>query len=98
MGFQPNEGKIGEPDRSKVALAWSAIGQDRVLLTPFHVAQILCVFANQGALPNLRFFASEEETKEWTEVLLPDTAYEMNNMLRNVVLKGTGKGSWCAWT
>ncbi|NLJ75049.1 MAG: hypothetical protein GX331_08675 [Firmicutes bacterium] len=93
FGIPAQGGQIGEPERSKVALAWSAIGQDRVLLTPFHVAQIFSVFANQGALAHSHLLASEEETDEWSEVISPDTAYKMNRMLRRVVLEGTGKGA-----
>ncbi|NLM38993.1 MAG: hypothetical protein GX205_02970 [Firmicutes bacterium] len=88
LGLSVKAGQIGDPARSRVALAWSSIGQDRVLLTPLHVAQIFTAFANEGAVPTLRLFGQEEP--EFHEVLVRDTAAEMSEILRRTVQEGTG--------
>ena len=88
LGLPMVSGKIGNPSRSSVALAWSAIGQDQVLLTPLHMAQIFSVLANQGNVPSIHLLASEESTGQ--VALQPETVTQMNSMLQDVVLQGTG--------
>ena len=65
-------GQIGSPGRSQVALAWSAIGQDQVLVTPLHVAQIFSVFANMGQLPPIQLVVQTEQP-ESSSVLKTET-------------------------
>lgn len=88
LGLSVRAGQIGDPARSRVALAWSSIGQDRVLLTPLHVAQLFTPFANEGAVPTLRLFGQDET--QFHEVLVRDTAVEMGEILRRTVNEGTG--------
>ena len=89
LGLPMVGGQIGSPGRSQVALAWSAIGQDQVLVTPLHVAQIFSVFANMGQLPPIQLVVQTEQP-ESSSVLKTETVVQMNSMLQDVVLKGTG--------
>ena len=89
LGLPMVSGQVGSPSRSKVALAWSAIGQDQVLLTPLHMAQIFSVFANNGNVPAVHL-ASGEEPGEGSAALKPETVAQVNAMLQDVVLAGTG--------
>lgn len=89
LGLPMVGGKIGTPSRSRVALAWSSIGQDQVLLTPLHMAQIFSVFANQGVVPPVHLLADGEEATG-TSALSPETVLQVNGMLQDVVLQGTG--------
>ena len=45
-------------DRSPEDLAWSSIGQGRVLATPLHMALIACAVANGGWMPEPRLLSS----------------------------------------
>ncbi|NLJ79681.1 MAG: hypothetical protein GX335_01485, partial [Firmicutes bacterium] len=89
LGLAMREGQLGSPGRSKVGLAWSAVGQDQVLLTPLHLAQVFSVFANQGRLAPLHLW-EQEELGEEKVVIKPETAAVINAMLRDAVLSGTG--------
>ncbi len=90
LGLPMSAGQIGTPGRSRVALAWSAIGQDQVLLTPLHLAQIFAVLANGGSLPPIHLIKGEAEASAPEPVLEPQTVEMLNAMLRDVVLEGTG--------
>ncbi|NMA60515.1 MAG: hypothetical protein GX956_01370 [Firmicutes bacterium] len=95
LGLSMAKGSVGTPKRSKVALAWSAIGQDQVLLSPLHMAQIFTVFANGGLLPPIHLIKTDQ-LPEATEVLKVETVEQMNAMLKEVVLSGTGRGAQVA--
>lgn len=89
LGLPMSSGQIGSPARSRVALAWSAIGQDQVLLTPLHMAQIFSVFANNGYLPPIHLIKGEGEAE--SQVVFREETVEMvNAMLQDVVSEGTG--------
>lgn len=90
LGLPMSASQVGTPARSRVALAWSAIGQDQVLLTPLHMAQIFGVFANGGYLPPLHLVKGEGEQTEEEPVLKPETVEMLNSMLADVVREGTG--------
>ncbi len=91
LGLNVRAGQLGDPARSRVALAWSAIGQDRVLLTPLHVAQLFTAFAGDGLVPELVLLRREEGGEpQLYEVLTRDTAAEMREILARVVQEGTG--------
>ncbi len=89
LGLPMMSGRLGTPERSRVALAWSSIGQDQVLLTPLHMAQIFSIFANNGTVPPIHLLRDEEE-KEGHLALKPETVTQLNGMLQDVVLQGTG--------
>lgn len=88
------KGRVGLPGRSQVGLAWSALGQDQLLLTPLHVAQIFAVFANEGRLAPIHLIKGE--AGESRQVLQPETAEAVNAMLQDVVREGTGKNAQVA--
>lgn len=88
-------GQIGQPERSKVGLAWTAIGQDRLLLTPFHVASIFTVFANEGRLPKFHIIADSDSAEE-RQIISSDTVRDLNLALGKVVLEGTGQAAGIA--
>lgn len=90
LGLPMSSGQVGTPGRSRVALAWSAIGQDQVLLTPLHMAQLFAVFANGGRVPPIHLVVGEGEPVDEEPVLEPETVEMVNAMLRDVVLEGTG--------
>lgn len=91
LGLNLRAGQVGDPARSRVALAWSAIGQDRVLLTPIHVAQIFTAFAGEGVVPEIVITPRDEGAEApLYEVLTADTAEEMRGILARVVQEGTG--------
>lgn len=90
LGLPASAGQVGTPGRSRVALAWSAIGQDQVLLTPLHLAQLFSVFANGGYLPTIHLVKGEADTTPSEPILKPETVEMVNAMLRDVVLTGTG--------
>ncbi|NLY10098.1 MAG: hypothetical protein GX020_00165 [Firmicutes bacterium] len=89
LSLPANAGQIGNPNRSQVALAWSAIGQDQVLLTPYHMASLFSVFANNGMLK--KPYLIEGRAEDADQVIQPETATEMKMMLEKVVLEGTGR-------
>lgn len=90
LGLPMSSGQVGTPGRSKVALAWSSIGQDQVLLTPLHIAQIFSVFANNGYVPPIHLVQSNEEASSKHPAFKPETVAQVNAMLQDVVVQGTG--------
>lgn len=86
-----SSGSIGDPARSQVALAWTAIGQDRVLLTPLHVAQIFTAFVNEGSVPKLHILMDEKV--EHFSVMKPETVAAIDQVLQQVVTMGTGRNA-----
>ena len=81
-------------------LAWSAIGQGRVLATPMHMALIASVIANRGILKEPRLLKSivTAEGRERTlpetaadrEVISVETAGRVEEEMIKVVKSGTG--------
>lgn len=90
LGLPMVSGRPGDFGRSKVALAWSAIGQDQLLLTPLHVARIFSVFANDGIAPPVHLLKHQIDSYGKI-VLKPETVDQVNAMLHDVVWSGTGK-------
>lgn len=87
-----DSGQIGNPARSQVGLAWTSIGQDQVLVTPLNVAAVFTAFINEGFVPELTLWkadADHESTKH--QVIKPETAAVMCDLLEQVVLEGTGQ-------
>lgn len=90
IGLPAGAGQIGRPEQGQVNLAWTAIGQDRVLLTPLQMANLFAVFANGGYLPELNILA-EEFDGERERVFQEATIEAMDLMLEKVVSEGTGQ-------
>ncbi|MBQ7486879.1 MAG: penicillin-binding protein 2 [Clostridia bacterium] len=87
-------------DLSPEDLAWSSIGQGRVLATPLHMALIACTIANQGIFKEPRLL-HRIVTSGGSERMLPfaasdksvvpyETALQLERDMIETVKKGTG--------
>lgn len=90
LGLPLQPGQIGNPGRSRVALAWSAIGQDQVLITPLHMAKLFTPFANNGYAPEVSL-QIDDYGHQMEQVLSEETANNLRQSLRKVVTEGTGQ-------
>jgi penicillin-binding protein A len=73
-------------------LAWSCIGQEKVLATPLQLAMEVAVIANNGVLmkPKLEL---NEQPQVWHRVMSEEIANRVRKMMREVVW-GTGGTAW----
>jgi len=62
--------------QNKDDLAWSGIGQGRVLVTPLHMAMIAGAIANDGLMMEPRLMLSVTTAKGGTRALLPARTYK----------------------
>jgi peptidoglycan glycosyltransferase len=93
-------GKNLLPSDANFDLARTAIGQERLAVTPIQMATVAATVANDGVRmePRLaRFFRDEYgrttmtvSPKRAERVMKPATAAELNKMMRKVVEEGTG--------
>ena len=90
LGLPLQAGQIGSPGRSQVALAWSAIGQDQVLMTPLHMAKLFTPFVNQGYVPEINL-QLQNYSDDQEQVLSEETVNNLRSALRKVVTEGTGQ-------
>ncbi len=72
------------PTANAHELAWSSIGQEKVLATPLQLAMIAAAIANDGVLMKPRL-ELEEPPQVWSRVMSPQTAAKMRRMMREVV-------------
>lgn len=87
-------------DLSAEDLAWSAIGQGRVLATPMHMALIACTIARGGTMPEPRLVRAITTPQGNTRalpagegrgrVLAQETAKQIEDYMIRVVKNGTG--------
>ena len=81
-------------------LAWSSIGQGRVLATPLHMCLIACTIANNGVMPEPKLLASVSTAQgaqrqlprsaAGRQVISPAVAAEIEEDMIRVVRSGTG--------
>lgn len=81
-------------------LAWTAIGQDDVLTSPMHMAMIAACVANGGVMMEPRMLMTvynrndrmirQPGSRRFREVISPETASELKDMMGRVVSSGTG--------
>ncbi|HHT65470.1 MAG: peptidoglycan D,D-transpeptidase FtsI family protein [Caldicoprobacterales bacterium] len=80
-------------------LAWSGVGQGRVLVTPIHMAMIASTIANGGAIPEPRLIYGIQtrtgkvrmhNSNNLNSPISPETAQALSNMMVGVVENGTG--------
>jgi cell division protein FtsI/penicillin-binding protein 2 len=77
----------------KKALAQSAYGQGEVVASPFQMARVAATVANNGAMPQGRWLADENNGRVAPPavVLPPDEAATLGRFMREVVTSGTGR-------
>jgi peptidoglycan glycosyltransferase len=84
--------EVGEPSfpppNGVGDLMWAAIGQAQVLATPLHMATIAGTIAHDGKRMDPRIVRSEP--KEGERVVSKKTAAQMTELMRAVVVGGTG--------
>ncbi len=98
-GLRDRRGNLLPPD-ANIDLARTAIGQERLAVTPIQMAEVAATVANRGVRmePRLaRLFRDEYgrttqkvSPKKATRVMKRSTAEELNRMMRKVVEEGTG--------
>ncbi|WZL78186.1 penicillin-binding protein 2 [Eubacteriales bacterium mix99] len=90
-------------DTSRKELAWSGVGQGKVLVSPLHVALIASSVANGGEVPdpklihgiqtrngNIRYLPSHGTL---STPVSPETAKKLTDMMVQVVENGTGRNA-----
>ncbi|HHY81100.1 MAG TPA: penicillin-binding protein 2 [Clostridiales bacterium] len=80
-------------------LAWSGIGQGKVLVTPLHMALVASAIANKGIMPEPRLIYGIQPRSgkirlqghsKLADATTPEIAQTLTNMMVNVVENGTG--------
>jgi cell division protein FtsI/penicillin-binding protein 2 len=77
----------------KKALPQSAYGQGEVVASPFQMARVAATVANNGAMPQGRWLADENNGRVTPPavILPPDAAATLGRFMREVVTGGTGR-------
>lgn len=72
------------PTKNAHELAWSCIGQEKVLATPLQLAMVAAAIANDGVLMKPKIELNEPP-QVWRRVVSTETAKAVQKMMRNVV-------------
>ncbi len=72
------------PTKNAHELAWSCIGQEKVLATPLQLALVAAAIGNDGVLMKPRL-ERRETPQEWRRVISAETAQRVQKMMREVV-------------
>jgi cell division protein FtsI/penicillin-binding protein 2 len=77
----------------KKSLPQSSYGQGEVVASPFQMARVAATVANNGAMPQGRWLADENNGRSAPPaiVLPPDEAATLGRFMREVVTSGTGR-------
>jgi penicillin-binding protein A len=99
--FDAEEGRLLGPS-DPIDIGRTAIGQERLRVTPLQMAEVAATVANDGTLMRPRLWdrvvdsdgrvVKEMEPQEQSEVMKPETAETLNEMMQNVVNDGTAAG------
>jgi peptidoglycan glycosyltransferase len=99
-GVYAGNGRIRDPESSKVDIGRVGIGQERLLVTPLQMAMVASAIANGGRLikPHITLRATDRDGRiveriqpeEESRVMSQDTARQVGLMMANVVKEGTG--------
>jgi peptidoglycan glycosyltransferase len=81
---------LGTRRRDLGELSQLSIGQGKLQLTPLHVAMLVSAIANDGVLYRPRIVETDDEEILSTP-FLPSTARAVRDLMREVVLSGTGR-------
>ena len=89
---QPPSSTIPDPIGAEVDVAVSAIGQGQVLATPLSMASVAQTIANNGVRSPTSMIKDDEYAAETgdTEVMPPEVADQVREMMVEVVASGTG--------
>ncbi len=72
------------PTKNAHELAWSSIGQEKVLATPLQLALVAATIANDGVLMKPKIERAEPP-QVWNRVMSEETARKVRQMMREVV-------------
>jgi peptidoglycan glycosyltransferase len=88
------------PEETPIDAARTAIGQDKLTVSPLQMALVTAGIANGGKVPMPTLVeritapggrvVERVEPETWTEAIRPDTARTLTEMMRNVVTEGSG--------
>lgn len=92
-----------DKNTSAAELGWTAIGQGKTLVTPFHMAMVASAVANDGVMMEPKLLKSvigrrgsvqkEMEPKVYSNVMTEEVARTLKEMMIRVVNEGTGRGA-----
>lgn len=92
-----------DPTSGDNALAWSAIGQEKDLVTPMHMCMIAGAIANDGVMMEPKTLRDVKNSlgmsiywfssKKYKTATTPEIARQMQAMMENAVQNGTGKAA-----
>jgi len=97
-GILPDIKELQNP----AALANLSFGQGNLMMTPLHVASLICSIANEGEMTEPSIFMgysdmhgtlSEIPPKESRRVMSRETAWQLREYMRACVVYGTGKNT-----
>jgi peptidoglycan glycosyltransferase len=99
-----NAGNIPDPgDMDKLEVAWMAVGQGRLLLSPLSMALVTQSVANNGQMMQPYLIQRvrnsqgetifEQEPRSWLRPLSPQTAATIKGLMMGVVDHGTAKSA-----
>ena len=89
--LQCSRGNVPEISKKR-ALALLSIGQGELLVTPLHVACFTAAIAADGKMMRPRLNKAAPVAEE-SQLVSAKTADQIKSMLRDVVIRGTGKGA-----
>jgi penicillin-binding protein A len=99
--FDAEQGRFLGPG-DLIDIGRTAIGQERLRVTPLQMAEVAAAVANGGTLMRPRLWerivdrdgrvVKEMDPQEQSEVMKPETAATLNEMMQNVVNDGTAAG------
>ena len=92
LGLEVKNSSIGEIN-SKVDLAWTGLGQAKVLTNPIQMNRIIAIVANQGKNVFPSLIKNNLENEDLRQIIAKENISKLEEMLINVVDKGTGKNA-----
>lgn len=91
-GLNVKNSSLGDID-SKVELAWTGLGQAKVLTNPIQMSRIIAIIANQGKNIQPTFIKNEITEDNSKQIIKKENIKKLEKMLINVVENGTGKNA-----
>ncbi|MGM0438210.1 MAG: penicillin-binding transpeptidase domain-containing protein [Bacillota bacterium] len=91
-GLNVKNSSLGDID-SKVELAWTGLGQAKVLTNPIQMSRIIAIVANQGKNIQPTFIKNAITEDNSKQIIKKENIKKLEKMLINVVENGTGKNA-----